>query len=84
MKDITIRTEVVGLDVTVSDFAGGCLRVRYNGKNIADIDLEKGEYPDLVHAFSKKDEPGMNWFDTVLSTVNKSIMGTPKKEIRKQ
>lgn len=85
MKDITIRTEVVGLELNLQGSIGdGMLQINHNGKKLAWIPLEEFESNNLAKAFRMKDEPGMNWFDTVLATVGKAIMPESKKEIRKQ
>lgn len=85
MKDITIRTEVAGLELNLQNSIGeGMLQIIHNGVKLAWIPLEQFETNNLSKAFRLKDEPGMNWFDTVLATVGKAVMPTPKKEIRKQ
>ena len=74
---VEIRSEVTGLVFELKLFKDRSINpvlvVRDHAGCIARLPLVEMEYDRLKEAFQKKDEPGCNFFDHVLTTVEHAV-----------
>jgi hypothetical protein len=77
---LEVRSEVTGLVFELIAHTEGdycLLRVVDSAKIVLNVPLHKSEYDRLKVLFQKKNEPGCNFFDHVMATLDQATLNKP-------